>query len=95
MKELKTMGENQLLHLAYSALLERIFHEEINERTKKTLDEIIPHVNTDWKCIIDSLKKFVQEYLRLNKTIMYNIIKQKRGIQYDIKTKTCNILCHL
>ena len=36
MKELKTITEYQLLHLAYHALTERIGHEEeINERTKK------------------------------------------------------------
>ena len=36
MKELKTITEYQLLHLAYHALTERIVHEEeINERTKE------------------------------------------------------------
>ena len=36
MKELKTITEYQLLHLAYHALSERIVHEEeINERKKE------------------------------------------------------------
>ena len=36
MKELKTITEYQLLHLAYHTLSERIAHEEeINERTKE------------------------------------------------------------
>ena len=48
MKEFETITEYQLLRLAYGALLERITREEeINERTKKTLVEIIAYVNTD------------------------------------------------
>ena len=48
MKELKTITEYQLLKFAYCSLLERIAHEEeINERTKKSLAEIIVLVKTD------------------------------------------------